>query len=116
MPRKPDPQDDQLRGLIAEALASHPDQDGGETRDALADAVMAMLKPVIGAAAERRRNQSMLRDAFREGFRTGQSLGRFARWHSLLWTHSAFARRLREKPNETTIAQQSRYAAYNYDS
>lgn len=116
MARKPEPKDDQLKALIAEALGPHLDGAAEETSAVLVEAVMARLKPVIGAAAERRRNQSLLREAFREGFRTGQSQGRFARWHSLLWTHSAMARRLRETSTGATVAQQSRYAAYNYDS
>lgn len=102
--------DGEVAVLISEALAaSMPDE---EARAAATAEVMTKLAPVYGAGAMRRRAASDMRNAFKEGFRIGQGMGRFARWHSAIWSTCRLARSLRENAVGDAAAQ-SRYSKYN---
>lgn len=108
--KKSDKIDGEVAVLISDALsASMPDE---ETRAAATAEVMARLAPVYGANAMRRRAISDMRSAFKEGFRIGQGMGRFARWHSAIWSTCRLARSLRENVTGNA-ATQSRYSKYN---
>ena len=112
MARKKDPSDEEIRILVREAVAEL----GDELADSISDKVMDAVTPLIGAAAERRRNESDMREAFKEGFFTSKRLGQFARWHTMLWRHSSMFQTMKAK-SESTLqdqAAQSRYADFNY--
>jgi hypothetical protein len=112
MARRKEPADDELQLLIADSVRDL----GDETAADVAARVMDALRPVMGAAAERRRSEGALRDAFREGYLTGQQAGRWNRWHALVWKHSALFRRLRAKEDQSvqSVAAAARYADLNY--
>jgi len=102
--------DARVRDLVEQGLAEAIlDED---QRNAAANAVMAKLKPVYGAAAMRRRMFSDMRGAFKEGFMSGRMAGRFSAWHSEIWNHSRLARGLREAVLPGAGAE-IRYAKYN---
>lgn len=102
--------DDEIATLVLDALVESIPDEG--LRKAAADAVIARLSPAYGAAAMRRRTISDMRAAFKEGFQSGQILGKFARWHSTIWSMSRIATSLKEAPGNGADAR-SKYARYN---
>ena len=102
--------DQSIRRRIVAELETCPQEDV----DAKADRILSALQPVVGAAAQRRRNESSMRAAFKEGFLTGQKASRFSPWHSVIWVNSVLFRRMREetrKPGSDEAAL--RFARYN---
>ena len=112
MARRKDPAEDELKRLIVESVGHM----GEEIAADVGGRVMTALRPVVGAAAERRRNEGALREAFQEGYLTGQQAGRWSRWHGLIWKHSALFRRLRSQTDQTPqkMAAAARFADFNF--
>jgi len=112
MARRKEPADEELQRLVADSVRDL----GDETAADVASRVMEVLRPLMGAAAERRRSESALRDAFREGYLTGQQAGRWNRWHALIWRHSALFKRMRAQDGQSvqSVAAAARYADLNY--
>lgn len=112
MARRKEPGDEELRRLLVEAVREL----GDDASEIVGDRAMEVLRPLIGAAAERRRNEGALRDAFREGYFTGQQAGRWNRWHIAIWKNSSLYRRMRSKDEQHphSIAAAAKFAGYNY--
>lgn len=112
MARRKEPADEELKRLVAESLKDLGEDGAAE----VAERVMDVLRPVVGAAAERRRNESALRDAFKEGYLTGQNAGRWSRWHAIIWKHSELFKRMRaqEERTEGSVAAAAKYANFNF--
>ena len=100
--------DDALRDAVRTSLS-----EAGVTDDAVVTKVCDDLVAHAGGAVQRRKSMSDIRAAFREGFLTGKVQGRHARWHSVIWTHSSIAKRLRDDPVKGAEAA-ARYSDYNY--
>lgn len=100
--------DDSLREAVRNSLSAL-----GIVDEKIVAAVGDDMVAHAGGAVQRRKSMSDIRAAFREGFLTGQSQGRHARWHSIIWTHSPIAKRLRDDP-EKGAEVAARYSDYNY--
>lgn len=97
------------RRIVAELEAS-----AGDDIESRADRILSALQPVVGAAAQRRRNESSMRAAFKEGFLTGQKASRFSPWHSVIWVNSKLFRRMREDTRTPGSDEAAlRFARYN---
>lgn len=112
MARRTEPADDELRLAIVGSIG-HLDENAAAD---VANRVMEALRPMIGAAAERRRSEGALREAFKEGYLTGQQAGRWSRWHALVWKHSALFKRLKARDEQSvqSLASAAKYADFNY--
>jgi len=108
MAKSPAHIDESIRNRIQEAL----DASAGSSSSEQADLVMKALLPIVGSTAQRRRNESSMRVAFKEGFHTGQRAGRFSQWHSIIWAQSMLCRRFRTEASRSDpreIELRSRY-------
>lgn len=105
--------DERIRALVAEAVAEIGVGSEEQTGTVI-NAVMDKILPVCGAKALRRQTYCDMRAAFKEGFHNGKVLGRYARWHTQLFSQSSIAKALREPANDRSEGQ-SRYAKYNFD-
>jgi len=104
--KRDDKVDARVGDLVLEAL-----QGRCEDPEAAKAAIMEALLPVVGARALRRRSESQLMSAFREGYLSGKFAGRMARWHSQVWRGSQMFKTLREPANDQLSA---RYDHYNF--
>lgn len=103
---KPEKTGQRIRELILQTL-------DGKVPDATAitEDIMTALNPIIGEAALKRVGETNMMGAYREGFLTGRSAGRFARWHAQIWRSSQMFKSLREPVNDEAKA---RFDRYNY--
>jgi hypothetical protein len=102
--------DESIRRRIVAELQACPHEDV----EAKADRLLAALQPVVGAAAQRRRNESSMKAAFKEGFLTGQKASRFSPWHSVIWVNSVLFRRMRDETRTPGSDEAAlRFARYN---
>lgn len=112
MARRKEPGDDELRRRLVDSVRDL----GEDASELVGDRVMEVLRPLIGAAAERRRNEGALREAFREGYLMGQQSGRWNRWHVAIWKASGLFKRLRAQTEQHphSIAAAAKFSDYNY--
>ena len=104
--------DESVRNRILQTIEAN----ASATPEEKTDAIMKAILPVVGSAAQRRRSESSMRAAFKEGFVTGQKAGRFAPWHSYIWMYSLIRTKMKMgsiQPggDEATL----RYARFNHD-
>lgn len=104
--------DEKVRQSVEEAIQLHVNDK--DLSEALLNSVMEKIEATCGAAAIRRRTVSDLRAAFKDGFMLGKVSGKFARWHSQLWSQSQTALNLKDPANDAGHMQE-RYARYNFD-
>lgn len=116
MARRSQPKDEILKDLVGTALADMPGLDD-DTRTVAVERIIDALRPVVGEAAERRRNEGVLRASFKDGFMFGKNAQRASPWHIAIWKASQTYTRLRraQAGDESVIAHAAAFARYNFD-
>lgn len=104
--------DGQTRRLVETSVASIVTDEGQTSQ--IVDAVMNAIMPHCGAEASRRRSESDMRSALKDGFLMGRNAGRFARWHDIIWRASETCKRMRTMAADKTGAAE-RFSRYNFE-
>lgn len=99
-----DKTDERIGQIVLETL-----QGRVEDAEGLAKAIADALIPTLGVRAMRRRAQSQLMSAFREGFLGGRFAGRMGRWHAQIWRESQSAKAFRDSANPQAAAHFEKY-------